>query len=200
MILDHCSKENCTQQKYWSCLYDIVTQKCCKELCNSFKITFGDNFHLPMNFYSYLSVPIFANCRTKKGKKCIFPFNYQGHTYKTCIDLGDTAAWCATKISRDGSVIKKEACDHRSCNEIQKNKAGISCYIDGLKFVGNHLDTVRHVMTPMICQHHCKNHPYCSFFVLNRQSNNCHLKHSIGNFEFVLSIFKLSMAQIHLLG
>ena len=46
------------------------------------------------------------NCQTVEGKKCVFPFVYNGNTYNGCtIDESvDDLAWCATGVDRNRKV------------------------------------------------------------------------------------------------
>jgi len=45
-------------------------------------------------------------CTTIEGKKCIFPFKYEGAEYYACTFADSpTAAWCATGIYTNGTVI-----------------------------------------------------------------------------------------------
>ena len=45
-------------------------------------------------------------CQTEEGKKCVFPFVYNGHTYNscTCDDSDSGLAWCATAVNRNRNV------------------------------------------------------------------------------------------------
>ena len=59
-----------------------------------------------------------TNCLTTSGNYCIFPFQYAGRTYSTCITLGSSESpWCSTKTDESGNHIagSEEICDS-SCS------------------------------------------------------------------------------------
>ena len=46
-------------------------------------------------------------CKTEKGKHCIFPFEFRGKKYNACtVDYSKKKKWCATAVHRNGTVIK----------------------------------------------------------------------------------------------
>merc|ERR1712008_96600 len=46
-------------------------------------------------------------CTTKDGKKCQFPFIYQGEKYEACPEDPDDPSdtWCSTRTNRDGEHV-----------------------------------------------------------------------------------------------
>jgi len=49
---------------------------------------------------------------TGNGKKCIFPFKYNGNTYNSCTKAGNSGkAWCPHKLDSGGVVIKGKWAD-----------------------------------------------------------------------------------------
>ena len=56
------------------------------------------------------------NCQTVEGKKCVFPFVYNGNTYNGCtIDESvDDLAWCATGVDRNRKVYDEAWGDCKS--------------------------------------------------------------------------------------
>jgi len=49
-----------------------------------------------------------CNCKTVKGKDCIFPFTFRGQTYSRCTkaESENGRAWCATKVDKLGRVVR----------------------------------------------------------------------------------------------
>ena len=45
-----------------------------------------------------------AECETKGGEKCVFPFRYNGTNYHGCTRDGASHAWCATSVDVNGNV------------------------------------------------------------------------------------------------
>ena len=58
---------------------------------------------------------------TTDGKKCVFPFKYNGKTYNKCttVDNGNTE-WCATEVKTDGNYKDWGNCDVSSCGKFNK--------------------------------------------------------------------------------
>ena len=51
---------------------------------------------------------LILGCRTKDGKKCKFPFKYEGETYTGCpVDPYEASeTWCSTKVDQDGNHVE----------------------------------------------------------------------------------------------
>ena len=74
---------------------------------------------------------IIANDIDKKGKKrkskkiqggiCLFPFKYKGINYNDCVN-GESGIWCATSLTKKGSVDKWGFCDNQQGFPIQEEK------------------------------------------------------------------------------
>ena len=59
------------------------------------------------------------DCKTENGKKCIFPFNYEGTTYSACTSVGSDHPWCAYEVDSDRNLVgdEWENCD-AACVEL----------------------------------------------------------------------------------
>ena len=57
---------------------------------------------------------LFLVCKTSEtssnqaNKECIFPFNYVGQTYTECTTVDYHTRWCATKVDRSGTYVRKQ--------------------------------------------------------------------------------------------
>ena len=55
------------------------------------------------------------DCKTIRGKNCIFPFIYKGIEYKQCTKIDNAGvAWCSTHIDRSGVTKYSGNCEE-SC-------------------------------------------------------------------------------------
>ena len=45
------------------------------------------------------------DCETENGKKCIFPFNYNGATYSACTSVDGAHPWCAYEVDSDRNLV-----------------------------------------------------------------------------------------------
>jgi len=58
-------------------------------------------------------------CSTIHGERCIFPSTYLGTTYWECTDVDNpTGPWCATSVSRFGTVVDWGDCQASCCSTI----------------------------------------------------------------------------------
>lgn len=44
----------------------------------------------------------FVSGGSANGEKCVFPFNYKGNTYYSCITIDDVNPWCSTTTDYSG--------------------------------------------------------------------------------------------------
>ena len=57
-------------------------------------------------------------CYTKNDHSCVFPFNYEGKTYKNCIYGEESESWCPYEIKADLTSAKMDWCKEANCSEV----------------------------------------------------------------------------------
>ena len=70
------------------------------------------------NIHYYTILHYCSDCFAYDGKKCMFPFKYDGKLYKRCVppvwgSLG--GPWCATKLNEELEYEKWDRCANTSC-------------------------------------------------------------------------------------
>ena len=58
-----------------------------------------------------------TGCRTKGGRKCVFPFKSSGKIYQSCTEDGHNTFWCSTSNKADGSYDEWDNCDVTTCGK-----------------------------------------------------------------------------------
>ena len=60
---------------------------------------------------------------TTKGKRCVFPFKYDGNLYSACtkssLDSRENELWCSISNTADGSMAHWGTCTDTPCGKLR---------------------------------------------------------------------------------